>query len=152
MQKGIEVKVGLSKAAKLTGKDPSTLTRAVQSGKLSCHVDSESSRTFDIAELERVYGPLKHQDENSANAEIVQSTNTHAQMEELREREFLAIKEQIRLLERQLEDVRSDRDKWQAQAAQITRLLTDQRSVSSREDEPRPRPTLLARLRTALRS
>ncbi|MGE4048623.1 MAG: hypothetical protein AB7F35_27455 [Acetobacteraceae bacterium] len=44
----------------------------------------------------------------------------------------LALREQIRLLERQVEDLRSDRDKWQQQAAQITRLLTDERSESER--------------------
>jgi hypothetical protein len=48
----------LPEAAKLTGKDPTTITQAVDSGKLLASQDAAGSRVFNITELERVYGPL----------------------------------------------------------------------------------------------
>ena len=53
------MQVGLNQAARLTGKDASTITRACHTGCLSFAKDENGSWTFEIAELERVYGPLR---------------------------------------------------------------------------------------------
>src|SRR4051812_7214377 len=45
--------VGLKQAAELTGKNQSTIHRAMKSGKLSFRVDDSGQRLIDPAELER---------------------------------------------------------------------------------------------------
>lgn len=56
---GLRFKVGLAEAARLAGKQRSTILRAIQSGRLTDHRDSHGRRRVDVAELERVYGPLR---------------------------------------------------------------------------------------------
>ena len=46
-------------AAQLTGKDRSTILRAVESGRLSASKDERGQWLIDPAELERVYGSLR---------------------------------------------------------------------------------------------
>lgn len=52
-------KHSISEAAKLTGKNRSTLHRHIQSGKLSKEEDEEGNPVIDTSELQRVYGKLK---------------------------------------------------------------------------------------------
>jgi hypothetical protein len=47
--------VGVTEAAKLTGRDPSTIFRALRKGRLSYSKDEAGNRRIDIAELERVF-------------------------------------------------------------------------------------------------
>src|SRR3954454_15753391 len=47
--------IGLSEAAKLTGKDKATIHRAMASGRLSFTVGPDGARRIDPAELERVF-------------------------------------------------------------------------------------------------
>ena len=124
------MQIGLAEAAKLTGKDPTTITQAVDSGKLLASQDAAGSCVFNINELERVYGPLVP-GEQAAHSGVVETgaTSMNAileRIEELHEKDISFLRERIRMLERQLENLRDDRDKWQAQAGQITPLITDQ--------------------------
>jgi predicted site-specific integrase-resolvase len=48
--------LGLSEAARLVGRDASTLHRAMKTGRLSYTVDAAGKRQLDPAELERVFG------------------------------------------------------------------------------------------------
>ena len=57
------MQVGLNEAARLAGKDQSTITRAYQAGRLSFTKDARGNPMFDPAELERVYGPLRPPEE-----------------------------------------------------------------------------------------
>jgi hypothetical protein len=118
------MKVGLNEAARLAGKDQSTITRACQSGRLSFTKDEHGNRMFDPAELERVYGPLRPPEgpaappPTDALAEALERAHV-AEVAGL-QREVRRLEEHVRLLETQC-------SQWQAQAGQITRLLTDQR-------------------------
>lgn len=129
------MQVGLIEAARITGKDPSTITRAVNNGKLSASQDGDGKRVFNVAELERVFGPLKVNGEAAHGAPALPGTDTHRLELEAAEREKALLKEHIRLLEAQIEDLKADRAKWQEQAGSITRLLTDQRSASEKMQE-----------------
>src|SRR3954452_20336034 len=51
--------IPLRVAVELTGKDRSTLTRAIESGKLSATKNEHGRYLVDPAELERVYGTLR---------------------------------------------------------------------------------------------
>src|SRR3712207_1183392 len=117
------MQVGLTEAAKLTGKDPSTITRAVNSGKISASQDANGSRVFDIAELERAFGQLKPDEQGKGGDGG--PVPADPRIEEMHEREKALLREQIRMLERQVDDLKVDREKWQAQAGSITRLVTD---------------------------
>jgi hypothetical protein len=123
--------ITLAEASKLTGKNPSTITRAVNKGKLSCRVDGDGVRLFDASELERAFGKLRpvHDDDGvvrtSANA--LESIRLHGEVKRLHEREIALVREQMRLVASQLDDVRQDRDHWRQQAERSTLMLEDMR-------------------------
>jgi hypothetical protein len=48
--------VGLTEAARLTGKHPTTIMRAAARGRLSFSINAVGQRQFDTAELDRAYG------------------------------------------------------------------------------------------------
>ena len=131
------MQVGLTEAAELTGKNPSTLTRAVNNGKLSATQAPDGTRMFMVAELERWAGKLKVPGEERTDAPEVQRTELHDALEEARAAQIDSYRERIRLLEDVLEETRKERDRWQEQAGQITRLLTDQRAEADRERDKR---------------
>lgn len=68
-------KISISEAARLTGKNRSTLHRHINSGKLSKHLDDDNNPVLDTSELSRVYksfkAPVAEQDINA----ILQSNN-----------------------------------------------------------------------------
>ena len=126
------MQVGLNEAARLTGKDASTITRACQAGRLSFSKDESGNRMFDLAELERVYGPLRKPEEQTVSiANIAAVTEVlervHAAEVNGLQREIRRLEDQVRLLETQC-------SQWQGQASQITRLLTDQRREQAEQD------------------
>ena len=128
------MQVGLTEAAKLTDKDSSTITQAVENGSLSAHQDARGSRVFDMSELERVYGPLKTGAQTEHRGAGTDATGTNAILEriqELHEKDVSLLRERIRMLERQLEDLRDERDK--AQAGQTTPLITDQSDSAEKQ-------------------
>jgi hypothetical protein len=55
--------VGLSEAAKLTGRNQTTIHRAMKAGRLSCTVDETGSRRIETAELDRVFGIKERSDD-----------------------------------------------------------------------------------------
>lgn len=132
----------LPQAAKATGKDRSTLFRAIKSGKLTATKNAAGDYQVDVAELIRVYGPLKAATLQTSAADVApqpQATaeNTNATNDLLREVEFL------RLRNKELEADKAaatEREKWlQAKLDELTpavKLLTDQRQV---KDEPTKR-------------
>lgn len=127
-------KVGAQRAAVLTGKSKSTIQRAMKSGKLSYSLDQNNRRVIDVAELERVFG-IKKESLNAGGSKP--STSPAPSTDELIEKERLAM--QVKMLEQQLEtaqesieDLKSQRDKWEQQASQV--LLTTQHTHKQLED------------------
>jgi hypothetical protein len=115
------MQVGLNEAARRTGKDQSTITRACQAGRLSFSKDESGNRLFDIAELERVYGPLRKPEEQPVptadTAAITESLErAHAAEVTGLQREIRRLEDQVRLLETQC-------SQWQGKASQITRQM-----------------------------
>ena len=62
--------VGVTQAAKMTGRDPSTIFRALRTGRLSYTKDEAGNRRIDIAELERLYPLVKRPDAEPTNGAI----------------------------------------------------------------------------------
>src|SRR5215203_5064493 len=123
--------VNARQAAELTGKDRSTLLRAVSGGRLSATRDDRGQYLFDPAELERVYGSLRaHQGAAQAVREDAYAHNPDAQALEHERHSFEEERTFLRgMLEKQAEQVR---------------LLTDQR-----EREPARSPALFRWFRRA---
>ena len=161
----MSVEMSLKEAAEAVGKDPSTLSRAVKSGRLSCGKDSSGQRVFDPAELMRVYGKLNLPDDaevvrTSADARARTSDSgvvdvvLDARVREL-ESENPHLRARVRDLEGRVDDLKEQRDHWQResvdwkeQAKVQTRLLTDERKRYEEtekvlEEQGRVRPSKL---------
>jgi hypothetical protein len=130
------MQVGLTEAARLTGKDASTITRACQAGRLSFNKDETGQRMFEMAELERVFGKLRSSEEQRPEG---QGDETPAAVIEAIERAHLAevsgLQREIRRLEDLVDVLKAQCGQWQGQASQITHLLTDQRAQAVKDTE-----------------
>jgi len=128
--------VTLAEAARLTGKNASTITRSVHKGKVSCQVDGNGQRVFDTSELERAFGSLKIVEDSlksaSSDAVALESTTLHEEVKRLHEREIALVHEQVGIMQSQIEDLRKDRDHWRQQA---TYLLEDKRKLEPEQIE-----------------
>jgi flagellar biosynthesis GTPase FlhF len=129
--------VGLTEAAALTGKDPSTIARRSNhpdmSKRLSFRINEQGERVYDVSELERVFGKLKTPDAMSGgiarnDAISLQSNIMQAASNALHERENVLLQQQIALLQAQLDSTNQDRDHWRHQA---TYLLEDKSKKES---------------------
>ena len=116
--------VGLSEAAKLTGRNQTTIHRAMKAGRLSCTVDEAGSRRIDTAELDRVFGIKAIGAILDAMAQPVQS--------------HVAPVREIELLNRLLDDrdatIRDLRARLDAEAEErrrLTMLLADRRPAAT---------------------
>lgn len=114
-------------AAKATGKNIATITRAIKSGKISAQKDASGTWRIDASELHRVF-PFKAQDlqksEMQSDASSLQE-QSKSQTSAL-EQELAALRERVEaqfaLLEEragQISDLREDRDRWRQQATNL---------------------------------
>src|SRR3954451_11852087 len=127
-------------AAKLTGKDRSTILHAIEAGRLSATKDERGHYLIDPAELERVYGSLRPPDERS-----------EASSHDAYEAQVAALTREVELLRETLaherrtwsETLEHERNAWDGertflrgmvseQSEQI-KLLTDQRVRASEQ-------------------
>jgi hypothetical protein len=126
---GIMALVGLNRAAELTGKNPSTIHRAIKANRLSFTVSDKGERQIDVAELERVFGRLTVPAQESNDASDVQRNDT--QFAELRgelavEREKNAsLRAVVDKLEDEKTELRDERNAWREQAQSHRLLLAD---------------------------
>ena len=127
--------VGLTEAAHLTGKHPTTILRARASGRLSSSLNSSGQRVFDTAELDRAYG-LKagngaHPD---AGAPELQRNSALLRAVELLHQRVSEQAEAIRDLRARLdaasEDLRREGDERRRVQERLTALLTHRQAGS----------------------
>jgi excisionase family DNA binding protein len=152
--------VTVSQAAALTGKNRSTVIRAIEKGHVSATRDEFGHYLIDPAELERVYGALRNPDAADDDA------RDDADQRDASERDGAASMREIELLREMLtearavhERTRSDHERerrtWEEERAFLRsmlernseqiKLLTDQRDERERVTA-RPRLPLLARM------
>lgn len=123
------MKFTLAQAAKETGRDRSTLFRAIKKGKLSGEKQDDGSYLIDSSELYRVY-PEKQFDSAIAQG-------AHVELHQSAQGALVnALREQIDLLKDQLDREREQADHWRNQA---TMLLTHQ----PQQVQPEPVKSLL---------
>lgn len=104
----------LGQAAKETGLSKPAISKAIQKGRMSAAKDDFGRYQIDPAELFRVYPASGNK---GGNTEQPDTTGLQGKIEVLREL--------IRQLESERDDLRNDRDHWRTQA---TAVLTDLRS------------------------
>jgi hypothetical protein len=150
--------IPLRVAVELTGKDRSTLTRAIESGKLSATKNEHGRYLVDPAELERVYGTLRTPAlQINAVPEDAQAMQSAALARELElTREMLTQERVLRereqaSFERERSSFDRERHTWEEERTFLRgmlerhteqiKLLTDQRERAEQERRP-----LLARM------
>lgn len=118
----------LSDAAKATGKNRTTIQRAIKSGKISASKNENGAYEIAPAELHKIFPAIaQHRAQQSKETGSNSPQRADAISETLRIRLEMLEKERDReraQLEETITDLREDRDKWRQQA---TALLEDHR-------------------------
>ena len=108
----------LGKAAKATGKSKTTILRAIQKSKISAAKDVHGNWSIEPAELHRVYPAVT----GGNGAADDRATTGNADLRNM-----------IRILEAQSEDLRQERDEWREQAKRLLLDRPETRRLSWRE-------------------
>ena len=111
----------LGTAAKATGKDRATISRAIKKGKISAKKNEHGRWEIDPAELHRVYPPLQHKS-CARNREAATDDNSELAIENK------LIKAQLEAVLQQVEALQDDKEFLQRELSKATALLTDQRN------------------------
>jgi hypothetical protein len=118
----------LKEAADATGRQKTTILRAIQRGKISATKDAHGEWEIDPAELHRVYEPAL-----AAPAALSKIERLHASInsteDDAAQREIALLREMLADKNAVIEDLREDRDRWRTQAEKL--LLTDQRAKAT---------------------
>ncbi len=125
-------KVGAQRAATLTGKSKSTVQRAMNSGKLSFELDQNKRRVIDVSELERVFGIKQQNVKESTPVKTEAKEISTAVEKERMKMQIIMLEQQLSVAGERLDDLISQRDKWEKQASQI--LITSQYSQKQAEE------------------
>lgn len=122
--------VGLKEAARLTGKNQSTIHRAMKKNKLSYSINDDGERVIDVAELNRVFqvnpeeSPARN-DNDDLQARVDEIARLRLQLEAEQGKQAVS-RERLEEKDAIIADMREDRDKWRHQAEKL--LITDQRA------------------------
>jgi len=115
--------LSLRQAAQQAGVSKSTILRAIQKGRLSSTRQDDGGHSIDPSELARVYPGVPAQrlstDAMGQGAMPDETLALRAQLD--------GLKAQLELMREHADDIKAQRDGWQAQAENAQRLLGDQR-------------------------
>jgi hypothetical protein len=120
----------LATAAAATGLNKTTILRAIKSGKISAAKDPHGQWLVEPVELHRIYPPDAGRNTRSDAPQQDALAAVELQVK------VLLAEHRVGDLKTALEDMRCQRDAWQAQAERLT--ITDQR--------PQPKPSWWQRL------
>jgi len=136
--------IGAREAAQLTGRDRSTILRAIENGKLSATRDEQGHYRIDVAELERAYGTLRSPVEGAeADAEAMPQP---AYADAAR---AAALEREVQLLREMMQGHDRERQQWEEERTFLRSLIerqTEQVKLLTDERQQRERTPLFARL------
>lgn len=128
--------MNIKQAADWAGVHRTTITRAIDSGKLSSMIDDRGRRVIAPAELSRVFQPASYKEEYEYSAQDALSDVVAARISDLQHA--------LRTSEETIADLRVRLDKSEQERSTMLRLLEDQRADGTKRG-------WLARVRDALR-
>src|SRR5262245_23877432 len=111
--------LSLQQAAQQTGRNRTSILRAIKRGQITGSKDAEGNWTVDAAELARVYG-----------TEMQQPTPTNANADAL-----------VAHLQATIEDLKQERDRWHAAFESLQRrlpILTPESAQANAAPKPEP--------------
>lgn len=112
------MKLTLTQAAKEAGVSKSTLSRAIDKGRLSANKDDFGRFQIDPSELFRVFNPVARIDSKSQQEERG-ATHSEAFKTAVLEQEIEHLKATLAMLQEREVDLKSDRDNWRDQAQRL---------------------------------
>ena len=122
------MKYTLNKAAKLSGRAKSTISKAIKDGRLSAGKNKNGGYEIDASELFRVF-PIPVENQLAGPQENTRSDSENRVLEvELRSERKMRER-----LEAEIDDLKAQRDKWQDQAQRL--LLTNQHQSEKDSDK-----------------
>lgn len=108
-------KVSAAQAAKMVGKSVPTITRAIKKGKLSAEPNPDGGWLIDPSELARVWN-VTLLESNATPKMLGDETTMKPSDVRVLEVELKAERTMRERLEAEIEDLKQQRDEWQAQA------------------------------------
>ena len=143
--------IGLSEAARLTGRNQSTIHRAMKAGRLSYTVDETGERRIDTSELARVF-PIKPSSLTQFNGASVDAMAQPVQSQGAQggegERVIAAQRETIVLQDATIRDLRARLDAAETERRQLSERLAgllERRTAGSVPVTPVPTVAPVAR-------
>lgn len=121
----------LGQAAKTARKAKGTVLKAIKDGLLTAPKDDKGRYMIDPAELNRVF-PFSVKETTPDRSEKPELTDQENRKTSVLEVELQAERMMRERLESEIEDLRSQRDKWQVQAERQTLLLANENEQGRR--------------------
>jgi hypothetical protein len=119
--------IGLSEAARLTGRNQTTIHRAMKAGRLSYTVSAAGERQIDTAELDRVFGIKASSETEKVNGASLDASahgmQSHVTHEPESERVIAAQAETIAQMDAMIRDLRARLDHEAAERRQLSERL-----------------------------
>jgi hypothetical protein len=135
--------ISMGAAARQLGVSKSVLSKAIATGKLSASRNEDGSYAIDPAELARWQSVHGHRIENRQNDREAtwgeNGTDPSSELAALRVYKQFA-EERLTELKAMVEDMRGQRDKWQAAHAQLALTGPKPEEKPDQQPEPKPRP------------
>lgn len=127
------MKLSMGQAAKEAGVSKTSISRAINSGRLSADKVDGTGYKIDPSELFRVFPRNSNatiKSERSVTANIIGEVTPSNALEFMRlTTENTALKREVEFLKESLNDLRKERDDWKAQAA-VVKVISDLRPKS----------------------
>jgi hypothetical protein len=132
-------KIGLMKAAELTGKSASTIHRAMKAGRVSFELNEHGERVVDASELFRVFPP-KASDNRAEELrdDTPRNIARHDTQAAKMEVELRAEREKIAMLEQLLEEMRQERQAERREKEHLLNILEKQTLLLPKPQEETP--------------
>jgi hypothetical protein len=137
-------KVGLMKAAELTGKSASTIHRAMKAGRLSFDMNEHGERVVDASELFRVFPPKASEEASEElRDEMPRNVARHNTQLAKTEVELRAEREKNAMLEQLLDEMRQERQAERREKERLLSILEKQTLLlpKPQEETPSKKPT-----------
>lgn len=125
--------LSLREAAQTAGVSKSTIQRAIKAGRLSATRTDDGGYAIDPAELHRVYPSRNTNDAARTDAMGQDATPPAPPATAALDAEIASLRELLRRADREVDDLRADRDAWRAHAENTSanvRQLTNQERPS----------------------